>query len=323
MSEAKEQHKLPPFDSAVPDGECLYTHDTLGTMQVNIGRMCNLACRHCHLSCGPSRTEMMSRGVMDECISAAVKSGVKVIDITGGAPEMHPHFREFLKAAAGTGAHVIVRTNLVILDEDGYRDIPELYALYRAEVVGSLPYYSAKDNDRMRGDGVFMRSVNVLKRLNELGYGRQPELALDLVYNPGGAFLPPSQSEFEKEYREHLAASFGLSFTHLFTITNNPIGRFRDFLVRSGNYDGYMNRLYDAFNPVACRNIMCRDQISVGWDGRVYDCDFNQALELPAVGAQTISEWAAAPCKRRRIATGPHCYACTAGAGSSCGGSTQ
>lgn len=323
MSDTKTQPVLPSFESSVPDRECLYTHDTLGTMQVNIGRICNLACRHCHLACGPSRTEMMSRELMDECIDAAVKNGVKTIDITGGAPEMHPHFREFLKAAAETGAHVIVRTNLVILDEDGYSDIPELYAKYWAEVVASLPYYSAKDNDRVRGDGVFMRSVKVLKRLNELGFGMKPELMLNLVYNPGGAFLPPSQREFEKEYRRRLRADFGIMFTHLFVITNNPIGRFRDFLVRSNNYDGYMHRLYDAFNPEACSGIMCRDQISVGWDGRIYDCDFNQALELPADGAATIGEWGSASRKRRRITTGQHCYGCTDGAGSSCGGSTK
>ena len=246
-----------------------------------------------------------------------------MLDITGGAPEMNPSFRWLLENAAKTGVHTIVRTNLVILDAEGFRDIPELYAKYGVEVVCSLPYYTKRDNDRQRGGGVFDKSVTLLRRLNELGYGRDERLHLNLVYNPGGAFLPPSQPALERDYKARLMEDHGIVFNNLYTITNNPVGRFREFLDRSGNFCGYMERLYNSFNPGAVENMMCRGQISVDWQGYIYDCDFNQALGLRAEGPATIGEWAGAKSVRRRIRFGSHCYACTAGSGSSCGGATK
>ena len=293
------------------------------TLQMNVGRLCNLSCKHCHVSCGPDRKEIMPREVAADCLRAVISQNISVLDITGGAPEMNPSFRWLLENAAKTGVHTIVRTNLVILDAEGFRDIPELYAKYGVEVVCSLPYYTKRDNDRQRGGGVFDKSVTLLRRLNELGYGRDERLHLNLVYNPGGAFLPPSQPALERDYKARLMEDHGIVFNSLYTITNNPVGRFREFLDRSGNFCGYMERLYNSFNPGAVENMMCRGQISVDWQGYIYDCDFNQALGLRAEGPATIGEWAGAKSVRRRIRFGSHCYACTAGSGSSCGGATK
>ena len=299
---------VPCFESKIPNEEWAYTYDTVHTLQMNVGRLCNLSCKHCHVSCGPDRKEIMPREVAADCLRAVISQNISVLDITGGAPEMNPSFRWLLENAAKTGVHTIVRTNLVILDAEGFRDIPELYAKYGVEVVCSLPYYTKRYNDRQRGGGVFDKSVTLL---------------LNLVYNPGGAFLPPSQPALERDYKARLMEDHGIVFNNLYTITNNPVGRFREFLDRSGNFCGYMERLYNSFNPGAVENMMCRGQISVDWQGYIYDCDFNQALGLRAEGPATIGEWAGAKSVRRRIRFGSHCYACTAGSGSSCGGATK
>jgi radical SAM/Cys-rich protein len=289
-------------------------------MQANIGKKCNLACKHCHIEAGPDRTELMSGDVMRACLDAFEKQGFKTLDITGGAPELNPDFQWFVREAAGRSIHVIVRTNLAILSDGAFESLPEFYARNKAELAGSLPYYTERDTDRQRGEGVFAASIAGLRRLNGLGYGSDPELVLNLVYNPGGAFLPPNQNSLAVEYRKKLSGLYGITFNNLYTIANNPIGRFGDFLERSGNLAGYMNRLVSAFNPAAVENMMCRNQISVDWDGTLYDCDFNLALGLKAGIPSRIQDLP--EMRGRRIAFGNHCYACTAGAGSSCGGAT-
>jgi radical SAM/Cys-rich protein len=298
------------------------TYQNPEIMQVNIGKQCNLACKHCHIDAGSNRTEMMSRDIMEACLEAFVKSHFKILDITGGAPEMNPCFQWLVEQAAERGIHTIVRTNLVILNEEGYRHLPGLYARKKVELVASLPYYMEKDVDRQRGNGVFKACISVLQVLNDLGYGKDPGPVLNLVYNPGGAFLPPNQESLAIEYRKRLSDLYGISFNNLYAITNNPIGRFGDFLDRSDNLSGYMNRLVSAFNPAAVENMMCRNQISVDFDGTIYDCDFNLALGLEANIPCRIQDLGDATVTERRIVFGNHCYACTAGAGSSCGGTT-
>lgn len=311
---------LPPFAEQPACRACAAARPHLDVMQVNIGKKCNLACKHCHIKAGPDRTEEMSRPVMEACLRVFEQGGFRTLDITGGSPEMNPDFRWLVEEASRRGISTMVRTNLAILTEPGYTDLPEFYAAHRVELVGSLPYYTEKDTDRQRGSGVFAACITALKALNRLGYG--DALALHLVYNPGGAFLPPDQADMTAQYRRKLTEADGVRFTDLFTITNNPIGRFGDFLERSGNLTGYMNRLVSAFNPGAAENMMCRNQISVDWDGTLYDCDFNLALGLPATAAGRIQEADAAALGGREIVFGNHCYACTAGAGSSCGGTT-
>ena len=236
---------------------------------------------------------------------------------------MNPNFRWFVEEACKICDHVIVRTNLVVLLEDGYTDLPEFYRDHKIEVFCSLPHYKAKTTDRQRGADVFDRSIEVIKKLNELGYGKEPDLVLNMVYNPAGAFFPPDQTTMENEYKKILGDKYGIVFNNLFTITNNPIGRFGQFLVNSGNFEGYMGKLYAAFNPATLENMMYRFQVSVGWDGSLYDCDFNQALELPVSTGDTIFDMAEKAYEPRRIVFNKHCYACTAGAGSSCGGATE
>lgn len=319
----EELEEIPDFESCIEDEAVKYTLDRLGTLQINVGKQCNLACKHCHVEAGPARTEVMSREVMEACLKIYVENDFDTIDITGGAPEMNPHFEWFVEEASKVCSHVIVRTNLVILKEEAYAHLMEFYKKQKVEIVCSLPYYAAKDANRQRGEHVFEDSVEVLQKLNELGYGKEDELVLNLVYNPGGAFFPPAQAALEKEYKEKLYAQFGIVFHNLFTITNNPIGRFGAFLNRSGNLKGYMKKLYQAFNAGTLEGMMCRNQISVGWDGKVYDCDFNQMEGMEAFGGKTVLELAGTKLKKRKIQFGKHCYACTAGQGSSCGGVTE
>lgn len=319
----RELTEIPEFESKIEDDAVRMTAEKMDVLQVNVGRLCNLACKHCHVEAGPKRTEVMSRDVMEDCLAAYKMQGFQTIDITGGAPEMNPDFRWFVEEAAKICPHVIVRTNLVIMLEEGYEDLPGFYAANKVEVVCSLPHYKAKNANRQRGDGVFERSIEVLKKLNEAGYAREPELVLNMVYNPGGAFFPPAQDAIEREYKERLERDYGIVFNNLFTITNNPIGRFGGFLDKSGNLGGYMRKLYEAFNAKTLPNMMCRSQVSVGWDGRLYDCDFNQALEMEISTGETIADLAKRPYQPRRICFDKHCYACTAGQGSSCGGSTE
>lgn len=295
----------------------------VAVLQVNVGKLCNLSCKHCHVDAGPGRTEMMGRETMSRCLSILAGSEIPTLDITGGAPELNPHLPWLIEEAVKLKRKVMVRTNLTVLELDKYAHLPEFYAGYRVELVASLPHYQEPDADRQRGRGVFQSSVRVLKRLNSLGYGREHgNLVLNLVYNPGGAFLPPPQHAIESDYRREMARRYGVSFNSLFTITNVPAGRFLEFLIEKGNLERYLERLSGAFNPAAAARVMCRNQVSVGWDGRLYDCDFNQMLGLACTpeGPQHIDDFNLAALQHRRIVLHNHCYACTAGAGSSCGG---
>ena len=322
ITKYSELSDIPQFQSKFTDPTVAMT-DSMDVLQINVGRKCNLACKHCHVEAGPHRTEIMSREVMEACLRAYKTQGFSTIDITGGAPEMNPDFRWLVKEAAKICDHIIVRTNLVIMLEDGYSDLPEFYKDHKIELVCSLPHYKAKTTDRQRGANVFDRSIEVLRKLNEIGYGRDPELVVNMVYNPAGAFFPPDQTAMEKEYKEILGRDYGIEFNNLFTITNNPIGRFGEFLIRSGNFESYMYKLCAAFNPATLENMMCRFQLSVGWDGSLYDCDFNQAADLKIETGETIFDIADKPYEPRQIRFDKHCYACTAGAGSSCGGATE
>jgi radical SAM/Cys-rich protein len=292
--------------------------------QVNIGKMCNQTCRHCHVDAGPDRTEIMTRETMQQCLYVLQHhEQLKTVDITGGAPEMSPHFRWFAEEVAKLNRHIMVRSNLTIIQANKkYYDLPRFYKRHHMEVVSSLPFYTRDRTDRQRGPGVFEDSIKALQRLNEVGYGKAGTgLVLNLVYNPAGAFLPPSQTSLEVEYKQALRQQFDIEFNHLFVITNMPISRYLDYLLTSGNYEDYMEKLVNAFNPLAAAHVMCRHTISVGWDGYLYDCDFNQMLELKVNGpGRHISEFALEHLNNREIIIGQHCYGCTAGAGSSCGG---
>jgi len=295
----------------------------LDTVQVNIGLKCNLACHHCHVESSPSRTEEMDWPTMQHVLRAAREANAKTLDITGGAPEMHPHFRAFVAAGREQGLDVIVRTNLTILLEAGYEDMPEFFAQHRVRLVASLPCYLEENVDKQRGKHVYQDSVEALKLLNAVGYGVADDLVLDLIYNPVGASLPPAQVDLEADYHRELDARFGIRFHHLLTITNMPIGRFLHDLRREGKADAYWRKLHDAFNPAAVEPLMCRHQIHVAHDGTLHDCDFNYALGMPVSGdhPQHIRDFDAAALRARRIATADHCFGCAAGAGSSCGGS--
>ena len=296
----------------------------IDVLQVNVGYMCNQTCSHCHVDAGPDRKEIMTRATMQQCLDVLDRTIIPTVDITGGAPEMNPDFRWFVEQVAARGRHVMVRCNLtIILANKRYNDLPDFYKTHNAEIVASLPSFSALRTDGQRGTGVFDKSIVALRLLNERGYGVDGTgLILNLVYNPTGAFLPGSQSSLEKDFKSQLRSRFGIEFNNLFVITNMPINRFLDYLLRSGNYEGYMEKLVNAFNPAAAANVMCRNLISVGWDGNLYDCDFNQMLDLPVEHRvpQHISDFDFDALRDRDIVLNQHCYGCTAGAGSSCGG---
>ncbi|SHN57981.1 arsenosugar biosynthesis radical SAM (seleno)protein ArsS [Desulfitobacterium chlororespirans] len=299
----------------------LKSKETIQTMQMNVGKICNLSCKHCHVEAGPLRTESMSQAVMAQGLQVMADHGIKTLDITGGAPELNPNFPWLIQEAKKLNRQVMTRTNLTVLDDEKYGWMPEFYAEHQVEVVSSLPYYTEKDADRMRGNGVFQSSIKLLKKLNELGYGREgSSLKLNLVYNPGGAFLPAAQQGIEADYRRVLLDQHGITFDSLFAIGNFPVGRFLTFLRNSGNLQRYMEQLAGAFNPSTVQNVMCRDMVSLSWDGYLYDCDFNQMLGLPD-SPQHISTCRKEDLCQREIAVHNHCYACTAGSGSSCGGS--
>lgn len=324
MYDLRAAATVPPFYQKLQAAGLFPLMSTgLSTLQVNVGRTCNMSCKHCHMDAGPDRTESMSRETISQCLGVLRGTNISTLDITGGAPELNPYLPWFIEEAVKLGRQVIVRTNLTVLDADNYACFAEFYAAHQVELIASLPYYREKNTDRQRGEGVFSASVRVLKRLNKLGYGlEQDKLRLNLVYNPGGAFLPPVQHALEADFRRELMRRHGVAFNRLFTITNVPAGRFLGFLQNSGNLEKYLERLSDAFNPAAAAGVMCRNQISAGWDGRLYDCDFNQALGLPCApevpGHIQDFDWASL--KKRPIMLGDHCYACTAGFGSSCGG---
>ncbi len=291
------------------------------TLQVNISKKCNQACRHCHVDASPLRTEVMAGDVFEACLEALARHPVlETLDITGGAPELHPRFREMVERGRGLGRQVMVRHNLTVQFEPGQADLPEFFASHRCEVVCSLPHYVAEMTDRQRGKGVYEHSIAALHRLNEVGYGRGDGLVLTLVANPVGAFLPPRQEDLEADTRRFLGDRFGIVFDRLYTITNMPISRFAAWLSVRGLYDEYMERLESAFNPSTVEGLMCRNLVSVGYDGRLYDCDFNQMLELPLTEPATIQTLDPDALASRLIRTGNHCFGCTAGAGSSCGG---
>ena len=292
-------------------------------LQINVGKMCNQVCRHCHVDAGPDRKEIMTRETMQYCLDALAQTDIPMVDLTGGAPEMNPDFRWFVEEITKLGRKVLVRCNLtIIVANKKYYDLPEFFRQHNVEVVSSLPFYTADKTDRQRGDGVFEDSIKALKMLNAVGYGQAGTgLVLNLVYNPAGAFLPGPQQSLEAQFKRALSKDFGIAFNELFAITNLPVSRFLDYLIESGNYAGYMEKLINAFNPVAAASVMCRNTISVGWDGGLYDCDFNQMLDLyVASPSQHIRDFDTAALAQRSIVVNQHCYGCTAGAGSSCGG---
>lgn len=312
-----ELTEIPVFQEMVPDKKYMDTEEHLDVLQMNIGRKCNLLCKHCHVNAGPARTEEMSKEVMDACLTFAKEQNIATIDITGGAPEMNPHLEYLIEESSRICNHVIIRTNLVILLEKEYEQLMEVYAKNKVEIVCSLPYYRAAEMDKVRGEGSFDKAIEVIKHLNAIGYGRNPELVLNMVYNPAGAFFPPDQEAMEKEYKQKLLQDFGIEFNSLYTLYNNPMGRFGAFLQRSGNLKRYMKKLFDAFNADTVGALMCRMQISVDYDGQLYDCDFNLAAGIPVVGNQKIFDVTGKPYQVRKIRMDKHCYACTAGAGSS------
>ncbi len=294
-------------------------------LQVNVGKMCNQTCRHCHVDAGPDRKEIMTRETMQQCLDVLSATNISTVDLTGGAPEMNPDFRWFVEEISKLGRKTIARCNLtIIVANKKYHDLPDFYKKHKVEVVSSLPFYNADKTDRQRGKGVFKESVDALKMLNDVGYGiGNSGLILNLVYNPAGAFLPAAQNTLETQFKKVLSQEFGISFNNLFTITNLPVSRYLDYLLQSGNYDAYMEKLKNAFNPAAAQNVMCRNTISVGWDGFLYDCDFNQMLEMKVAStSKHITQFNLDALKNRQIVLNNHCFGCTAGAGSSCGGAT-
>jgi radical SAM/Cys-rich protein len=294
----------------------------IDALQVNVGKLCNQACKHCHVDASPKRTEIMSRETIDACLKVLQKYKIPTLDITGGAPEMIPDFRYFVTEAEKTGAKIIVRHNLTVMFEENQTDLPEFFAENKAEVVCSLPYFLQTQTDAQRGAGVFDKSIEALKRLNAVGYGIDEKLVLNLVYNPVGAFLPPAQTAIEADFRRELKTRYDVSFNNLFTITNMPIARYLDWLRRSKNEESYMRKLVNAFNPATIEGLMCRNLISVDWLGNLFDCDFNQMLELSIDKnlPQTIFDFDLEKLENRQITTANHCFGCTAGSGSSCGG---
>ncbi len=316
------QRQVPQFDRTLADHGLVLRRGATTTLQVNVGKLCNQACHHCHVEAGPKRTEVMPREVAARILAViAQHPGITTVDFTGGAPELNPHFRWLVEQVTGMGRHVIDRCNLTVLSEPGTDDVAEFLAERDVEIIASLPCYSEDNVEKQRGHGVFARSIAALRRLNALGYGSGGARKLNLVYNPNGAFLPPDQAGLEARYKTELANSFEITFDRLFTITNLPIARYADALDAQGKFNEYMSLLVTHFNPQAVSGVMCRSLISVGWDGALYDCDFNQMLELPLGSARTIFELESIDLEGVSIATGPHCFGCTAGAGSSCGGS--
>jgi len=329
-SPAEQLKVLAKIGTCLPFGEQLQRRGLaplratgITVFQMNVGKLCNQTCRHCHVDAGPDRTERMSRETAELCIAALAKTDIPTVDITGGAPELNPNFRWLVQEARALNRHVMDRCNLSVLLLPSQTDLAAFLASHQVEIVASLPYYRAAQTDAQRGEGIFDKSIEALRRLNQLGYGREGSgLRLNLVHNPVGAFLPPKQEAIERQFRNALRAQHGVEFNHLYTITNMPVSRFLEFLVDSGNYEGYMERLANAYNPVAAAGVMCRYTLSVGWDGTLYDCDFNQMLELPMhlEAPAHIRDFDPARLHHRQITTHNHCYGCTAGAGSSCGG---
>ncbi|MBK6362249.1 MAG: arsenosugar biosynthesis radical SAM protein ArsS [Saprospiraceae bacterium] len=292
--------------------------------QINIGKLCNQTCAHCHVDAGPDKkVENMSKDTLQKCLDILAKTDIPTVDITGGAPEMNPHFRWFVQECRKLGKNVMNRCNLTIIEANPvYYDLPEFFAENKVQVISSLPYFTKNRTDSQRGDGVFEDSIKALHRLNAVGYGIEGSgLILDLVYNPSGAFLPGNQSALEHEFKLQMKRRYDIDFNNLFVITNLPISRFLDYLLESGNYHDYMTSLVEAFNPATVDGLMCRYTLSISWDGFIYDCDFNQMLDLKVNSkVKHIDDFDLKSLSERSVVVNQHCYGCTAGAGSSCGG---
>lgn len=311
------------FEKKVANTEADGLHSVrIEILQVNLGLRCNQRCVHCHLEASPDRAEIMDWTTMQLVLEAARSAQAQLVDLTGGAPELNPHFCRFVKALRKEKHQVQVRTNLTVLLEPGMEKVPQLFRDHEIRLVASMPCYLEENVCAQRGKGAYEKSIEAIKQLNALGYGSNPDLPLNLVYNPGGAFLPSSQSTLEEDYRRELGSRFGITFTRLLTITNMPLGRFRMQLQRQKQERNYIELLRKSFNPQTVEGLMCRHQLSVGWDGILYDCDFNLALRLPVDhGAPDhITSFDLIDLTKRRIVTGDHCFGCTAGSGSSCGG---
>ena len=316
---------LPTFkDKIVETNQFPLTPNKLEILQINLGYMCNQVCEHCHVDAGPDRKEIMTRDTMIQCLDVIKTTGAHTLDLTGGAPEMNPEFRWFVEEASKAGIKdFIVRSNLTIIRANKkYYDLPEFFKKHNVHVVSSMPHWTQGKTDKQRGNGVFDKSIKALQELNAVGYGMPgSHLRLDLVYNPSGAFLPGDQKALESDFKKALKADFDIQFHNLFAITNLPISRFLDYLIASDNYEDYMYSLVEAYNPAAVSSVMCTNTISVSWDGWLYDCDFNQMLELKVASkVKHISEYNEDLLQNRKIIISQHCYGCTAGAGSSCQG---
>jgi len=317
----------PPFAERIRQAGIRLKRSGIDTVQINVGKLCNQACVHCHVDAGPKRTEIMDRRTAELALEFVRAAKARSVDVTGGAPELNPSFRFLVEQTRHDGRHVIDRCNLTVLFEPGQEDLAEFLAGMQVEVVASLPCYLEENVDKQRGRGVYDKSIEALRHLNALGYGREGSgLVLNLVYNPVGAHLPPPQATLEADYKRELGARFGIRFNHLYTLTNMPIARFAHLLQREGKLDAYLELLATAFNPAALNSVMCRHLISVSWNGFLYDCDFNQMLNMRLGDGKPLrlGEQPAAELVRllehRGIQVGAHCYGCTAGAGSSCGG---
>lgn len=312
------------FDDALREQSLFPLRATgIEVLQINLGKLCNQTCRHCHVDAGPDRREIMSRETVAACLDVLARTQIPTVDITGGAPEMNPHFRWLVEESRRLRRHVIDRCNLTIVLAPGFDDLPRFLADNQVEVVASLPCYLEENTDRQRGAGVFAKSLEALRRLNALGYGAADgALTLTLVYNPIGRSLPPPQDRLEEAFRRELHSKHGITFNRLFTITNMPISRFLDDLLQTGQYDDYMRKLVEAYNPLAAERVMCRTTLSVDWQGRLHDCDFNQMLDLGLADGlpRNIRDFDLESLSTRRIVTGRHCFGCTAGAGSTCQG---
>lgn len=315
---------VPTFESKLDEiGLSPLKPTTIDIFQVNVGKMCNQVCAHCHVDAGPDRKEIMTKETMQQCLNAIKNTSIETVDLTGGAPEMNPNFRWFVEELSALGKNIIVRCNLtIILANPKYNDLPEFFKKHKVNVVSSLPYFTAKRTDAQRGEGVFEKSIKALQMLNAVGYGKEGSgLKLDLVYNPAGAFLPGDQASLTSQFKRKLQ-EYDIVFNDLFAITNLPVSRFLEYLIKADKYEEYLNELVNAFNPAAAVGVMCRNTLSVSWDGHLYDCDFNQMLELKVKAPSHISEFDLAALHNREIVLNQHCYGCTAGAGSSCGGAT-
>lgn len=318
------------FYTELKRNNLVLTPVSVETLQVNITKLCNQACLHCHVDASPKRTEQMDKETIDKCLEIlSSHHELKNLDITGGAPELNPHFNYFVEEAEKIGKHVMVRHNLTVtLDGNPQTGesktyLPEFFAEHKVEVISSLPYYQEYFTDKQRGKGVFQKSIDSMRMLNKVGYGGESSgLILDLVYNPVGAFLPAPQAALEIDFKKELFEIFGLVFNNLYTITNMPIHRFKEQLIRLGNYDDYMNKLVGSFNASAAKGVMCRSLISISFDGKIYDCDFNQMLDMQIYdhGVTSIFDFNLEKILQRKIKFDSHCFGCTAGAGSSCGG---